>query len=178
MHTGKNRERKYPSRGEGALKPDAASHASKHHTGDSYPVGHAPDETACVPVTAAGGKQPVLYGISGMYTGKSITLSRGETIFGRNHSVCNLPFPGNTPCISRRHCTLSYDGQAVWLSDDNSSYGTFLGGGEKIKPGIKVQLKTGQRFYLANTKTMFELRQKQPTGGTEIGHMGIDGNKA
>ncbi len=101
----------------------------------------------------------VLFGISGMYAGRSITLSRGEVVFGRNQAVCNLLFPDDTPGISRRHCTLSCDGQAVWLSDDNSSNGTFLGNGERLQPGLKVQMKPGQRFCLASTQTMFELRQ-------------------
>jgi|AGTN01.3.fsa_nt_gi Predicted membrane protein len=116
-------------------------------------------QAACLPSAAESAKKLVLYGISGMYAGRSITLSGGEVVFGRNQAVCNLLFPGDTPGISRRHCTLSCDGQTVWLSDDNSSNGTFLGNGKRLRSGTKVQMKPGQRFYLADTQTMFELRQ-------------------
>ena len=109
--------------------------------------------------TARSVRTPVLHGLCGMYTGQSITLAEGSIVFGRNPADCNLLFPSDTSGISRKHCTLSYDGQAVWLCDENSSNGTFLWNGERLKPGSRIQIKPGERFYLATTKTMFELRQ-------------------
>lgn len=107
---------------------------------------------------AVGTKQLSLFGVSGMHAGKTIPLSGGRIVFGRSKEACNFLFPGDTAGISRQHCTLSVDGKYVWLCDDNSSYGTFLENGKRLKPGSKIQLKPGQRFYLANRNTMFELR--------------------
>lgn len=121
-------------------------------------VNNAPPAPHIAPPATTYVAMPVIYGITGIYAGQSIALSGGKVVFGRDQTDCNVMFPGNVANISRHHCTLSYDGQAVWLTDNYSSNGTFLGNGEKLNSGSRVQILPGQRFYLANTQTMFELR--------------------
>jgi len=99
-----------------------------------------------------------LYGISGIYAGQSIPLLGGKIVFGRDTIACNLIFPSNTAGISRKHCTVIADGKSVWICDNSSSNGTFLSTGEKLQAGIMTQLSIGQKFYLANIDTMFEIR--------------------
>ncbi len=108
---------------------------------------------------AAPSHAPMLYGISGEYAGKSVPLSSGKIVLGRDNTVCNILFPISTAGISRQHCTLTFDGSKVWLCDNHSSNGTFLENGQKLTTGSVIELQVGQRFYLASTITMFELRQ-------------------
>ena len=106
----------------------------------------------------AGAQKFFLYGISGLYAGKTIPLS-AKTVLGRNQTECNLVFPPDASGISRRHCTVTFDGRDVWLMD-HSTNGTFLGNGDKLQPGSTARLAAGQRFYIGTPGTMFELRKQ------------------
>lgn len=92
--------------------------------------------------------QPGITGITGAYEEAFIPLNR-ELLFGRAYK-CNIVFPEDTPCISRCHCTLSYDEarEAYCLTDLKSTYGTFLGDGSRIPSGEVMYLKAGEEFYL------------------------------
>ena len=43
------------------------------------------------------------------------------------------------------------------LSDRNSKYGTFTEKGVRVTPNKSVALRSGERFYLGNKDTMFEV---------------------
>lgn len=100
----------------------------------------------------------ILEGISGPYTGQSITLERGKIILGRDPGTCSLVLPPQTAGISRCHCSLAYDGNSLWLEDVGSAYGTYLSDGRKLTAGNKVQLCRGDRFYLGSPEVMFEVK--------------------
>ncbi len=102
--------------------------------------------------------QAELYAVSGLYAGQSIPLMKGKIVLGRDPSSCNLIFPSDQEGISRTHCTVTYDGKTVWICDNGSSNGTFLSNGERLQAGRMIRILPGQRFYLANGNTMFELR--------------------
>lgn len=106
----------------------------------------------------AAANTPTLVGLTGAYQGHSIPLTRGDIVFGRDPSCCSIVLPQETAGISRRHCTLSFDGVNVFLCDDGSSYGTYLSGGQKLAPGVRVPLKSGSRFYLGGESALFEIR--------------------
>ena len=106
---------------------------------------------------AAKGTCPVLYGISGIFANQTIPLTTGNVTFGRDVNQCNLVFPPDLTAISREHCTLSFDGQETWLTDNNSRNGTFLENGKRLKTNEKIRLNKGQKFYLSSKATMFEL---------------------
>ncbi|MBR5596943.1 MAG: FHA domain-containing protein [Lachnospiraceae bacterium] len=93
---------------------------------------------------------PELWGVAGIYANTYITLKR-EILFGRSYS-CNLVFPEEMPRISRRHCLLKYDRNKgmFCLTDLQSSYGTFLGNGKKLKPGESVWMAVNEEFCLGN----------------------------
>lgn len=101
-----------------------------------------------------------LYGVSGLYAQKTIPLCAGKIVLGRNQAACNLVFPADASGISRQHCMVAFDGQNVWLTDNNSRNGTFLGNGERLQAGVVARLEPGQRFYLGTAGTMFELRKQ------------------
>lgn len=99
-----------------------------------------------------------LYGVRGAYEKKILPLSGGKVIMGRDASKCNIMFPAYIPGISRCHCTIMVENNKVYLCDNGSTYGTYLENNVKLQPGVKTQLKPGQRFYLGSIETMFELR--------------------
>ena len=101
-------------------------------------------------------KKPALRGVSGQFAGQSIPVN-STLLIGRNAAVCNVVFDKDAPGISGNHCTLSYDGaQNVFvLTDNGSSFGTFLENDKKLASGVPVQLHEGDGFYLANRNTRF-----------------------
>lgn len=109
--------------------------------------------------SAINGNKCILYCVSGQYAGQSIPLSCGRITIGRDSAVCNLLFAPTVSGVSRNHCTITADSRGVYLCDNGSTYGTYLDGGVKLSQGSRILLKPGQRFYLANSQTTFELRQ-------------------
>lgn len=79
-------------------------------------------------------------------------------IFGRSVRNCNMVFPENTEGISRLHCEIVPKTDGLLLKDLNSSYGTFLQNGTRVREGSPVLLKRGDVFYLASKKNMFKVR--------------------
>lgn len=92
--------------------------------------------------------QPGLYGVSGMYEGAFIPLTRA-IIIGRSHT-CNLVFQDDAPRISRRHCSITYsmNDDTFVLTDMESTYGTYLADGTMIPTGKSVLLKEGEEFLV------------------------------
>jgi S1-C subfamily serine protease len=99
-----------------------------------------------------------LTGVAGCYAGTTIQIGRDSLVIGRNAHQCHLVFPQDTPGISGRHCEIRHDEvrNVGLLIDHGSTYGTFKSNGEKLVPGHPYELRSGDRFYLASDKTMFE----------------------
>ncbi len=101
----------------------------------------------------------VLYGLTGEYAGKIFPLNNGKIVFGRDTKLANIIFPQSTKGISRQHCSLKIENGSLWLSDDSSSYGTFLGSNQRLTPGTPVKLESGQQFYLGSRQAaLFEIK--------------------
>ena len=92
--------------------------------------------------------KPELWGVRGMYANNCISLKQ-EIVFGRDFS-CNLIFPLDMPCVSRKHCSVKYDSKKgkFCLTDLGSSYGTFRENGEKLQIGESVWLAVNEEFSL------------------------------
>ena len=56
---------------------------------------------------------------------KTIPLPGSVTVLGRRHD-CNLRIP--LPTVSRRHCEISQNGEALKIRDLDSAWGTFVNG--------------------------------------------------
>lgn len=71
---------------------------------------------------------------------------------GRNTS-CNIRFPSNTAGISGLHCKLTVQAhtgaKSAVLEDCGSTYGTFLANGQRVMPGQKCLVRSGEVFLLA-----------------------------
>ena len=73
--------------------------------------------------------------------GPDIPLDRGAVMIGR-HPECDVLL--DSLRVSRRHCVLSADGEAVVVRDLGSTNGTWVNGRrvqrERLKPGDKVSI--------------------------------------
>ncbi|MFC4600651.1 FHA domain-containing protein [Cohnella hongkongensis] len=104
--------------------------------------------------------EPMLCGIEGEHAGSSYRILNRRLTIGRDPARCSILFPYEAADVSRVHCTLSYvEETGVFLLEDNgSSNGTFLAGGERLKPGRKYELRSGERFSLSGDRHWFEVR--------------------
>ncbi len=102
------------------------------------------------------GREAKVVCLTGVYAGQTFPCGTGTFVFGRETSVCNLVFPDHLAGVSRKHCVLEYQNGSFYLSDCNSSFGTYLGDGRRLNPGEQVQLFSGHRFYMGNE--LFEVR--------------------
>ncbi|MDD6157637.1 MAG: FHA domain-containing protein [Lachnospiraceae bacterium] len=79
-------------------------------------------------------------------------------IFGRNIRNCNMVFPEDARGISRIHCEVVPQKDGLLLKDLNSSYGTFLADGTRVREGSPVLLQKGDMFYLASREVLFKVK--------------------
>lgn len=102
-------------------------------------------------------RKPVIRGVTGKYNGQSFDLSRGKIVIGRDPNVCNIVYDRNTPGISSNHCQVVYDANSdcFLLTDNGSSYGTFLGNGKKLTASVAEKLTAGDTFYLCDNANRF-----------------------
>jgi hypothetical protein len=112
-------------------------------------------------------RQAVLRAVSGDLAGTEMTLGANPVTIGRDPASCQLVFPAKADRVSKRHCTLRYDPRHCTLSleDMGSMNGTFIQSGqsgqlsERLKPGSAKSLQANDRFYLGNTRFMFEVKE-------------------
>ena len=94
--------------------------------------------------------QPVLECVRGSFTGSRIPLS-GELMLGTDRSRCNVPFPLQTPGISRVHLRLWPENGRIMAVDMGSSYGTWLGK-QRMAPGKIYALPYGTMFVMGENQ--------------------------
>lgn len=104
--------------------------------------------------------EPMLCGVDGEFAGASFRVNGEDLLIGRDASTCQVVFPMEIGEVSRRHCTLRFDEETrtFVLEDLGSSNGTFLDGGERLQPGKRYTLRSGDRFALSGEKHRFEVR--------------------
>lgn len=104
-------------------------------------------------------RTPVVRTVSGMSLQASLSPQGQPLFIGRNQTTCSLVFPNNTPGVSGRHCSLSWDNVSACfiLTDLQSTYGTYLENGQKLAPGVACRLRSGERFYLGEKNNMLSV---------------------
>ena len=78
---------------------------------------------------------PVLRSLSPQHGGLVVQLHHQQPVqIGRDSAVCRLVYQDGTPGVSSHHCQVYYDeGEGVFVVTDlNSTYGTFLAGGQRL----------------------------------------------
>ncbi|MCH5264942.1 MAG: trypsin-like peptidase domain-containing protein [Lachnospiraceae bacterium] len=102
---------------------------------------------------------PVVRSMSVQHSGASFPLNGKQILIGRDTAACTVVFRPDTPGISGRHCSLSWDastGEFI-LTDLKSTYGTFLANGQKLTSGVPYRLKKGEHFYLGENANMLSV---------------------
>lgn len=112
--------------------------------------------------TASGSTKPVtgriLIGVSGNLNGQRFTLSPGKKmIIGRDAGRCAICFPKDAAGVSSVHCTVCFDGNSTTVTDNGSTYGTYIGT-KKIQPNTPVQLHRGETLHLGSEQNSFTLQ--------------------
>jgi pSer/pThr/pTyr-binding forkhead associated (FHA) protein len=108
------------------------------------------------------GRAPVIKGINGEYAGRAIPAGPDKIVFGRDPNACQVLFPDQVTIVSKRHCSLAYDGAtaAFWIEDLGSVNGTFVisaRGNYRVQPGQPQRLSAGDRFFLGDQGALFEV---------------------
>ena len=105
-------------------------------------------------------RKPMLRGIAGHFRDSVLELADEALTIGRDPQTCQLVFPATLTDVGRKHCLLRFDKkeQVFWLQDCNSTNGTFLQSGERLVPEQPKRLRPGDRFYLSDRATTFEVQ--------------------
>lgn len=99
---------------------------------------------------------PYVRSLAVQHRGMRIAIQGQQLLIGRSRADCAIVFEEQTPGVSGRHCSLSWDnvsGDFV-LTDLRSTYGTFLMNGQKLTPGVPCRLRAGDSFYLGEEGNM------------------------
>lgn len=102
----------------------------------------------------------VLRALSEQHYGMTFPISREPIMLGRDPSTCSIIFEKNTPGVSSKHCTISFDPSTgdFTLTDLRSSYGTYLlNTGMKLRPHEPVKLRAGDCFCVGNESNTFRV---------------------
>lgn len=94
---------------------------------------------------------PVLRSLSPQHGGLVVQLHHQQPVqIGRDSATCRLVYQDGTPGVSSHHCQVYYDeGEGVFVVTDlNSTYGTFLAGGQRLQPQVPTKLPPKSAFYL------------------------------
>ena len=96
---------------------------------------------------------PVVRSMAPQHGGLAVQLHHQPVQIGRDSAVCRIVFQDGTPGVSSRHCQVYYDeGAGMFVVTDlNSTYGTFLAGGQRLQPNTPTQLPPKSSFYLGET---------------------------
>jgi len=101
-----------------------------------------------------------IVGVEGGLRGHKFDAPSGQAILlGRDAAVCHIRLSDNADKVSRKHCSVLYDGQNQrFLVTDYSSNGTFLKGGQRIEHGKTITVPRGMIICLGDSGNSFLLR--------------------
>lgn len=116
--------------------------------------------------TKASGGQPVtgdsglrFQGVSGAFEGKRFAIT-AQIRIGRDPAKNDFVYPAGTKGISGVHCVLIYQDGQLYLQDLGSTYGTFVGGGQRLAANQAVVLQPGDKFALGSQEECFVITRK------------------
>lgn len=96
----------------------------------------------------------VVVGIAGQYANARFDMKDGsEMIFGRDPKEVNVVFDQTAADVSRKHCSIKFDGLAQqYIVTDYSSTGTFLESGVRLEKSQPKTIAKGTVIYLGGSK--------------------------
>lgn len=110
--------------------------------------------------------EPKLCGVEGEHAGSYYRIRGRRLTIGRDPAHCAILFPYEASEISRVHCTVRFieESRLFLLEDNGSSNGTFLSNGDRLQPGVRYELRSGERFSLSGKAQLFEVRDEAGQG--------------
>ncbi len=92
---------------------------------------------------------PVVRSCAEQHGNRKVPLEKGTLLLGRS-SECKIVYKDGTPGVSGRHCAILWDpGRESFLVKDlNSTYGTYMENGKRLKPEKLYSLRPGESIYL------------------------------
>lgn len=112
-----------------------------------------------VVLTALKQKKPVakrtITGTQGVLAGRSFAVKTGAKFTMGSDVKCNICVK-DARGVSRKHCTVSFDGKSVVVKDENSSFGTYIDG-VKIEKGQSTVWHRNQKLSLGSENESFIL---------------------
>ncbi len=123
----------------------------------SRPASARPGTASSAPVQSSIPQTGVMTGVRGAFAGAQIPLNSGEEmVVGRSADICNIILEGDL--ISRKHCTICYDGRTgYYVVTDFSGNGTFIGSGARLPEGKKTSLAPGTVIWIGSKDVSFQL---------------------
>ena len=108
------------------------------------------------------GKKSYLVCTKGLFVGQSFEMADNTMTIGRDKNSCTFVFPEDTPGISSNHCSVYFDARTKTfvLTDNGSTYGTYLSNGRKLTKGVPEKLVPGSTFALADKANEFMVDRK------------------
>ncbi len=102
----------------------------------------------------------ILRGLSEQHYGMTFPITQEPIMMGRDPATCSIIFAKNTPGVSSKHCTISFDPASCEfiLTDLRSSYGTYLlNTGMKLRAHEPVRLRPGDCFCVGGEANTFRV---------------------
>ena len=111
--------------------------------------------------TGTGLEELRLQCLSGAFAGKRFSLT-AQVRIGRDPGKNDLVYPSNTQGVSGVHCVLIYNSSeaSLYLKDLGSTYGTYLGNGQRLSASQAVALHVGDKFWLGSERECFMITRK------------------
>jgi pSer/pThr/pTyr-binding forkhead associated (FHA) protein len=102
--------------------------------------------------------EATIVGIEGMYRSAVIPIKPGAGIvFGRDAAVSHVVIDAQADLVSRKHCKISYQGEAAGFKIvDYSTKGTYVNG-NRIGRGNSIAAKPGAIVSLGSSHNSFVL---------------------
>ena len=92
---------------------------------------------------------------AGELAGKQYPLSR-KMMIGRSSQSCDIVFSGSAKGVSAKHCTITFENGTVMVTDEKSTYGTWIDE-VKLEPGVPKVMHRGQKLYIGSKQQAFSL---------------------
>ncbi|MCD8146721.1 MAG: trypsin-like peptidase domain-containing protein, partial [Clostridiales bacterium] len=140
-------------------KPQPASQPTSPVTDSGNQTPLEPQPQPVDQPASAGDSGLRIQGESGQFVNRRFAIN-GTVRLGRDPQQCQIAYPSTVKGISRVHCELTVTDGTLYLKDLGSSYGTYLGGGQRLAANQPVRLQPGDRFYLAAHSESFIVTHK------------------
>lgn len=110
-----------------------------------------------VPKTEPKSQGAFLFCLDGVLKGRSYPVGSTPLIIGRLPN-CGIQYPDDTRGVSRNHCQVVLQGSTLFITDLESSYGTYVENRGRLGSNKPVALHDGEIFCIGDKKNAFKVK--------------------